>query len=1016
MIRRIYRLVRITKKVRIFFLLLLFQASISFAQSNAPIFNLYDNRVGLTANSINCISEDSLGFLWIGTQNGLNKFDGREFINFRSIPGDNNSLPQPDILCITADKTGLWIGTNGGGLVRYSYQERQFKTTGFGIDSLKKYTADNTVRAVITDSRHYLWVGTLNGLYSKNKLDRSFTHYELTPGNLAGNNVTSIIEDHSGRIWVGSASGLYRYSGGHFIRFELSGHPEKKLYITSIVESSTKTGIWVGTKTGLYFFDFKKSTLSPVKSAQELKNSYISNMYLSKTPNFWIGTINQGLYQFDAESHTVESIKLSDINSVTTDSYIRTIFESSNGILWLGLYANGLLKYDPQKKLFQTIALNESGETDVRNACWSVFEDNNERLFIGTNSIGLIIYDRSRKKYINVNPQLQSVLKKSAIRAITGDGSSVIWLGTDLFGVFRYDTKTEEFQNFQTGKKEDNAIGGNTVRSLFLDNDYLYVGHLNEGLSVIRLSDSHIRRIKTFEGLSKEFTDIWDYYKQNDSLIWMATGLGLVRFNVSRFSYDVFANTGDDHFFSNTAIWFDGDSTLWLGTRYYGLNKFNFISGERKSFTIFNSPIADNTIYTITPDSANHLWLTTDKGISEFDPVTEKSWNYTLEDGLINLEFSSGAAFRTKKGELFFGGTNGVNWLDPHGINHQQSNSKILLRSIKVMGKEIAADRHKVPVEFLKSVELLPNEEFVTFDFVVLDFSSNIPLKYQYFLKGFTDNWINIENNRSISFSNLNPGSYQLQIREEGRSESGIMLDIIVRPYLWETLWFKILFIVLLGLAVYGFMTFRIHRINQINNLRWQIAADLHDQLGGSLSGVALKTEIIASQSQTSESVRRSLLGLVKNQRELVENIDDIVWSVNPDNDKIGILVQKIQDLTDSAFSGLPMICEVYHRVDNPMKKLILPYRKNIYLIIKESLNNAVKHSEASLVTVLILYHQPDFEVKITDNGKGFDPENAASGFGMSTLKKRAEEIGGKLSISSEPGEGTTVLLKVTIA
>ena len=1016
MIQRIFRFNQMKKNIAIFFLLISFGHNLLPAQSKIPIFSLYDNRDGLSANSINCIAEDSLGFLWVGTQNGLNKFDGREFINFRSIPGDNSSLPQPDILCITADKTGLWIGTNGGGLVRYSYQERQFKTTGFGKDSTKKYTADNTVRAVITDSRHYLWVGTLNGIYSRNKLDRSFTHYELTPGNLAGNNITSIIEDHSGRIWVGGASGLYRYGGGHFMRYELTDHPERKLYVTSIVESSTKTGIWVGTKTGMYFFDFKKSTLSPVKSAEELKDSYISNMYLSKTPNFWIGTINQGLFKFDSESHTVKSIKLADINSVTTDSYIRTIFESSNGILWLGLYANGLLKYDPQKKLFQTVPLMESGEIDIRNACWSVFEDNDDRLFIGTNSIGLVIFDRKMKKYIPINPKLQSMLKKSAIRSITGDGSSTVWLGTDLLGVFRYDTKTQDFEHFQAGKKEGESLGSNTVRSLFLDEKYLYVGHLNEGLSAIRLSDLHISRIKTFKGLSTEFTDIWDNYKQNDSIIWMATGLGLVRFNDKNFSYEAFANTGDDHFFSNTAIWYDGDSTLWLGTRYYGLNKFNFISGEKKSFTIFNSPIADNTIYTITPDSANHLWLTTDKGISEFDPVTEKSWNYTLEDGLINLEFSSGAAFKTKKGELFFGGTNGINWLDPNGINHQQSNSRILLKSIKVMGKEISSERHKVPVEFLKSIELLPNEEFVTFDFVVLDFSSNIPLKYQYFLNGFTDNWINIENNRSLSFSNLSPGTYQLQIREEGRSENGISLDVIVRPYLWETLWFKILFVVLLGLGVYGFMTFRIHRINQINNLRWQIAADLHDQLGGSLSGVALKTEIIANQPQTSEPVRKSLLGLVKNQRELVENIDDIVWSVNPDNDKIGILVQKIQDLTDSAFSGLPMICEVYHRVEHPTKKLILPFRKNIYLIIKESLNNAVKHSEASLVTVLILYHQPDFEVKITDNGKGFDTGKMNSGFGMSTLKKRAEEIGGKLTVSSEPGEGTTVLLKVTIA
>ncbi len=785
----------------------------------------------LSAQSIHCIIQDRGGFLWVGTGDGLNRYNGYDFTIFQHNAFDDNTISGNFILALCEDRQGmLWIGTRNGGLNQFDRQSETFRH--FMPDAVDPGSiSDYYISAIRQDSQGILWVGTVRG--GLNRLDlvtlefTRFVHDPVDPKSIGHNSVLCICEDRSGWLWVGTnGGGLNRLDRktGQFARFQYDANDPNSLSsnsVWSIFEDRNDT-LWVGTSAGLNrlirqenrFIRYVHEARNPLS----LSHNLVSAIAEDDEGRLWIGTgeinfVGDGLNIFDLKAKTFQRCPLPTDGNGQRVSVFR-IFKDRVGTMWIGTIGEGLFKYDPHKYKFNHIKReSHTANTLSGERVWAIIEDRDGNLWIGMEEGGLNFLNRKTNRYTWYmhDPQDAHSLIDNSVRAILEDRQGMIWLGTDQ-GLDRFDRKRGHFVHYLTNAGMQDELGQLKISSLLEDRSgSLWVGTWGKG--VIKLDKETGRFIHYYDDPgnphSLSGSKITALYEDLQGNLWLGTiSKGLNRFDArtGRFTHYQKGSSDRRGLSSNTvmSIHQDRPGRLWIGTWAGGLNRLDTSSGIFTSYSQVRGLIP-RSIYGILGDSKGCLWMSTNSGMFKFDPHTETFTNYTEEDGLQSNEFNQGAYYRSKSGEMFFGGLKGFNSFSPEEVSPNPNIPRMVLLDFKIFGKSIREGQQN-RLQYINpeeiSIRLNHKENHFSFEFAALEYTNPQNNQYAYMMEGVDRDWLYCGTRRYANYTNLDAGDYVFRVigsNNDGLwNRQGIAVYITIVPPFWKTWWFRVLVLLVL--------------------------------------------------------------------------------------------------------------------------------------------------------------------------------------------------------------------------
>lgn len=1046
---------------------------IAFTQPTTPIFRNYTVNEGLPQNSINCIHQDRHGFMWFGTQDGLCRFDGFEFKVFRHDPLKKNSLSNNYIWDIHEDEKGnLWISSFGGGLSLFNPDIQQFQHFTRESDNDNSLSHNNTFHSVCVNEA--IWVGTNDGLCKIHIPSGEVNRYLQIPGNVeghTGNFINPVVFQHPNLLWMGSDSGLTRLNieTDKFDFFSESPFDEKLplMRIQDILLINDR--LLVTTAQYLVELDFKNKKMEVLLNSSTIasENSIrFMNILPSEAGGIWLGS-NNGLIHYNREKKqaTVYRHNKEDGESLP-HNYITSLFRSRNGIVWIGT-RNGLAKLDREKSEFQLVRRHpEKQKTLSHNSIKGITEDENDLIWVATVD-GLNAYDRKSGnftlfKHQNENPKS---LSSNYLLSLALDEKSTLWVGTRGGGLNKliWDRNkplhTAFFQSYRLGEK--------SIQSILNDGEILWLGSSGSGLIRFEKRSGKTKIFeRSFDGSGPSHSYVYDILKDSRENYWIGTatgGLNLFNPKNERFLYFRNANDNLNSLGNNLVlcIFEDSQNQLWVGTSG-GLSKFKYPL-EENLFEQFQSMgdlsrsdlfqnfgrrdgLPNEVIYGILEDDNGFLWLSTNGGLAKFDPGLGKVVKvYDSNDGLQSNEHNQNAFFKNKKGELYFGGVGGFNIFHPdslkgnlepppvHIIDFRLYNESVPLKSDSM---ESELQLTKVP-HLTEQIELAYHHDVISFSFVALNYINPNKNQYRYQLKGFSDNWIEADNNRLATFTNLDAGEYTFRLKASNNdgvwNESGASLKLIVSPPPWKTWYAYLTYILFLTAGVYWFLRQRIKaktrkleikaqiekaRSEERENFRKKTSHDFHDEAGNKLTKINLLTELARAETNGREKLREYLGKIEQNTKELSAGMRDFIWTMDSEKDNLFDTLLRLKDFGYSMFTDSAVKFSIIGLQTNYQNvKLPMDFRRAIMQIFKEAMNNSAKYAKAEHVTLSANHWERELEISITDDGIGFNPdeEKLQKGYGLKIMKERAQKIGGKLEVISSRGKGTMVRIKIKI-
>ncbi len=815
-------------------------------------FNHLSVKSGLSQSVINCTIQDEKGFMWFGTQEGLNRYDGYNFRIFKRDPEDTNSLSNNFIYALKQDKKGIiWIGTNGGGLNSFNPITEKF--THYLNDSKNPTSISNDVVHVIhEDKAGKLWIGTDGGMNEFDPLTGKFIRYEnnpIDPFSISSNHVYDILEDPSGNIWVGTyGKGLCMYdqSSRRFFNYELSGtdfdrlfpknipsdlkRREQCLQIRSLLQFD-ESHIWLGTNGGgIESFNIKNKTFEsmmyPDGSVTGISSTQILTMCDDGEGNVWIGTFESGIDIINKNDKSLQHYTQNEQDDYALSSTgIKCIYRDKNGNMWLGTNGEGINIYFTSTSTITHIRHSERpevGENTLKSsAILSVMEDKSGLLWIGTSGGGLSTLNRKNGQYQHY-PQLSTALNNSILSLLqSSDGT--IWVGTYGEGLNSYDPVTKKIKSYTP----DNQIIEGTILSIVEEPGTGAIWFGTFGAGIYRLdpkTDSLQQFTVESDGLSSNY--IYCLYFDKRGELWIGTRAGgVMMHDMPRGKFEIFNH--DDKTkksLSNNIVYCiteDVNNNIWIGTAN-GLDKFDRPSGTFDVWYERDGLPSDN-IYTIIPDNDGYLWLSHNKGLTRFDPSLGKKdcfKNFGSGAGVQPAEFNQGAYFKNKKGELFFGGQEGLNIINPLKVKMLSTAPSVFIISYKRFGKEVVLDSNIINTKILN---VTWRDNSFMFELAALNFVDPTKNFYQYKLEGVEEEWSPATSNRYVSYTNLAGGNYSLHIRASdcngNWSEDKLVLSIHVEPPFWKTNWFYSICVLLLVSGIFIFIRVRTAAIKKENRV-----------------------------------------------------------------------------------------------------------------------------------------------------------------------------------------------------
>lgn len=792
--------------------------------------NIYLEK-GLSQNSVFSIYQDHIGYLWFGTWDGLNMYDGYRFTIFNK---NENGLSNPTINTIYEDKNGvIWVGTEGG-LNKYNRKNKTF-TSYRHNKFLPSSVSNDTITFIYQDSKDNYWIGTRNGLNKFDPVNGVFFRYNVDQGMTDREVYHDIAEDSNGKIWIASNRGIKIFdpeTRSFFCFCDESGG-EKNL-ISNIIWSVLidRAGIvWIGSNKGLSSYNPSnrkfRHFLPHTENPDSLSFHDVYKIIEADNGMIWIATYGGGLNCYDKKTNTFERYNSSHSGS---DDFINTVYEDNSGIIWFGTFAKGAGYINLNSKKFNHF--NTDPENKYRlhsgNLVWSINEDSQSQLWIGTND-GIEIIDRAKDKHYFLKKQGNTnSLPGNMIREIYSDSEGIVWIGTFDSGLCSYNPKIKAFVQYPVKINSKDGISSKVVWCVNEDKyGNIWIGTSNGLNKYNRKTGTFVQYFNDPENENTiSSNEVYNICTDNVHNIWICTNNGLNLYNYSKNQFSSLPDIEHDSTGLNNnkifTVYQDRENIYWIGTVGGGLNRYD---PRDNSFRYFGEKegLTNNVVYSVFEDKKNNLWMSTNGGVFKFDKKREIFFNYDVLDGIQSNEFNLGASFQSKSGEIFFGGMNGFNAFFPDEIMQNEFLPNIVITDLKIFNISLQRSYRNNDTIVLKY-----NDNFFSFSFSALDFTSPQKNKYAYKMSGIDKDWVLCDaHHRFAEYTNIQPGKYFFTVKGSNSSgkwnEEGISIVIIVKPPWWRTMYFLVPFGLLIGLIIWYYIYKELKRIRKKHEYEKQL-------------------------------------------------------------------------------------------------------------------------------------------------------------------------------------------------
>lgn len=1034
-------------------------------------FDIFSQENGLPNNQIQCVYQDKKGWMWIGTSQGLSRFDGYSFVNFLPNPNDSNSIEGNLIRVITEDSKGnLYVGTETGGLNIFDRDKECFLHP-FKNHPEFKYK-EVSVNAIEEDKSGNVWIGTDFNIMV---IDTSGNMKPLNPEianpeiSFIGNYVRDLKFDSSGKLWIGTNNGVFIYNP-----------------VSNEIE------------------------LFEIPFADEL-NKEIWEIFIDDEGMIWIGTYSSGAFLVDPKTRNIESIKLD--SSVNRSETVRSVSKGIFGEYWIGT-RGGLFVYSKNKGVtgFYRHQTREPRSLS-NNSILSIFHDLKGETWIGTRG-GLNLLAKSKQVFRSYTalPGDNNYLNSNTIYTFWIDDEDKIWIGTEDGGINIYDPATKSYEYLLADTRQKNTISQNCIKSFLKDkHGNLWIGTYLGGIDIIDLKTKQIKHYKHSPEQPGSLSDnrVWDICMDNDGEIWVATSKGVDQFSSEKNTFihypqlngnetiswikpdsngNLWMGSADEvivynkqrntinRFFEHSRSMFENyKNEIWIATMDKGIAIYSATAGAIKYYDEHNG-LANNHALCILEDNEFNLWISTTNGLSKFDPDKDYFQNFSSNDGLGNNQFCYGAAYKNNSGELLFGSIAGFNMFNPNEIISEDNDVPIVLTDLKIFNKSVPISNNKKAV-LEKSIsetthlKLNYDQNVFTIEFSALNFINSENNLYTYRLDGFNKEWNEPGKTRTATYTNLNPGDYLLRIKRvtPGNLKEGNehQLKITILPPYWKTNWFLTLVFSIILFLIYTLVRFFINRekiknqlviervnarkLHELDMLKLKFFTNISHEIRTPLTLILGPLEKMTQNDISKIEIQENLKLMQRNANNLDKLINQLLdfRKLQSGNLKLNIteadIVSFIRNITNS-FNDYALEKKIKLNFNTLKKRLFVSFDPDkIEKILNNLLSNAFKFTEAndSITVNLSLIFDTDednfskedsekqfIEISVKDTGKGIsntnmerifmrffqtdeNNRNSGAGIGLALVKELVKLHKGEIFVTSKPKKGTKFTIRI---
>lgn len=956
---------------------------------------------GLSQNAVIAMTQDSRGFMWFGTKDGLNKYDGYSFTIYQHDAFDSTTISENYITTLFEDSRGiLWIGTSNGELNCFYRETETFQRVNY---SESHNNSKSMIQAITEDKFKNIWIGTreegvyrLKILFNDEKVSvidsKQFEYSKNHLNSLSNNLVSSLFTDSQGILWAGTENGLNRFDSDkeNFVRYDIhTKNPEAQSFfegkgISSIYES--KAGVlWLGTLSGLVKFNRQNGSYKLYPHQFEVYR-YGWGVILSIIEDFsgklWLST-PAVLMRFDPASLRYDYFKNDPFNnkSISYNSISSSCVDKT-GILWFGTSGMGISFFDPKINRFSNFSSKK--DTSSRTSSFSissVLEDKYGFVWMGTAVLSRWNRNTGELKSYETSSNFPEAFGNVAVWSIIESSNGYIWFGTQE-GLYRYDPQTEKAKHYKFDPKEVSDVKDKRVCTVFEDRDG-NIWTVTENF-ISRLIDAdkgifqHIRY-----NFDPDYSELVRavVYQDNNGIFWLGTKNGLIRFDYQNQNFKKYINDPKKSSSLNNNLIkslcpdpFQPDKFLWIGTGGGGLNQFNIEEETFKHFTEKNG-LPNNVVYGILPDDMGNLWLSTNKGLSRFNITESRFRNFNVSDGLQSNEFNTGAYFKSKNGEMFFGGIYGLNYFYPKNIVDNPFIPDIVITDFRIPGSAGSESESTIRNLLTTADEIIISysNNIIEFEFAALDYSAPEKNQYAYKLENFHDAWIYSGTVRTATFTNLSPGEYVFRVKGSNNdgvwNEAGTSVKIIITPPWWRTLWAYFLFGLVFLSGLYFVRRYEMNRLILKNQLKLEkVETDTLRKLD------QLKSHFFANISHEFRTPLTLILGQIDNVMSSdIDNREKGKLQVaNRNARRLLTLINQLLDLSKLEAGSMELTAE-QHNIVSFLKSLFFSF---------ESLAEAQKITlkfESDYQNIPVVFDPDKMEkvfYNLISNAFKFTPEN----------------------------------------
>ncbi len=1067
MLTYILRHVKFLKAKYFLCALILLWSTLIFSQQqeNHLVFGRIDVETGLSSNTVYAIFQDNTGFIWFGTDDGLNRYDGYNFKVFRNDPDDSNSISSNNIWSLMTARSGnIWVGTKTGELNRYDPRSEKFVSWKIESDVAE----ENSITCSYEDKKGNIWVGTYrDGLYKLDPLNNTIEHWSSDPDNsksLSHYYVRSITGDDFGNIYVATYIGFNKFNPSVSNEFERYYHnpSEKNSICNNIIWSISKSSldsnqIWLGTANGLTIYNMAENTFSRIEipNPQDLlygtSVGQVIEQMIDGEKIIWVNSY-AGLLKMNLSSgETKRFLHIENNQQSLIDNQINQIFRDLSGVVWLAT-DNGISYLSPKNARFNSAGSmllgSESSNILLRKNITAIVKTPDHKIWFGTTD-GLYYFSQINNK-VSSYPEFEN----TPVWSLGSGNDNDLWVGTFGTGLKQIFLKTGLDKSWDLDHPDIQTQAVYYNKSLLKDRkNNVWVGYWGAGVSRINSKtnkyDLWLNDPDNPNSLSNN--DVWVIKEDRLGRIWLGTqGGGLNLFEDEDkviFHRWTKQETNMEGLNSNNIYSMceaahlsleKNETVLWIGTSN-GLNKVTIknkgadiydVKVAIVSYTI-NDGLPDNSVKSILEDDNGNLWLGTGFGISFFNIQKKIFTNFSTSDGLTSSVFNFESALKTNSGLMLFGSTHGINIFKPGGMVLSTFKPPLSLTDFLIFNTRVKAGDGSVlkqSASLTEEIVLNYNHNVFSFEFAALDFNSPKTIKYAYIMEGFEKEWVYSGNRRLATYTNLDPGDYTFKFKSTNAdgvwNENAKSISIIITPPFWMTWWFR-------GLIIFAFLSvgpiIYYRRVNHLKKEgyrqvafskqliqsqeeeRKRIASELHDSLGQDL--LVIKNLALMNKNKDEQFDEIS-----KTAGFAIDEVRRISYNLHPYQlDRLGL-----SRAINSMFTNIESVSKIKFdinigNVDNLFEK---EKEINIYRIVQECVTNIIKHSGANKARVVVEKEKDVLLLEIGDNGKGFNFESTKSeskGFGLKNLENRVSFLGGNLEFKSNKEFKTQIKVKIPL-